>query len=377
MRLRHVDALLAVALAVPSVVQVLVQPIASRPLGVLIALGSTVPIAWRTTHPAAAALAGSLVWLVPADGYVMLGYVAAFVLYYSLAAHVVSTRRVGLVLAAGIAASVAGSAVQGAVAGEYFVAVSAVAAPALVGRIVRRQRRQAAQLATLAHQLDLERERGMRAAVAEERARIARELHDVVAHSLSVIAIQSDAAEAALTCAPDLAREPLRTIRATSTEAMSEMRRLLGVLRADGAAADLDPQPGLVQLPALVERVSASGVPVTVEVLGEPRAMPASVDLSAYRIVQEALTNVGKHAAGAAADVRLTWLPDALSLEVRDHGPGPAPSYGDGVFKEEGCCHGLVGMRERVRMLGGQLRTGAASGGGFAVEAVLPLEGAV
>jgi signal transduction histidine kinase len=379
MKLSHVDRLLALALAVPSVVQVLVQPIASRPVGVLIALGSTIPIAWRTTYPAAAALAGSAVWLIPADGYLMLGYVAAFVLYYSLAAHVTSTRRVALVLGAGIAASIAGSAVQGAVLGEYFVAVSAVAAPALVGRIVRRQRRQAAQLADLAHQLDLERERGMRAAVAEERARIARELHDVVAHGLSVIAIQSDAAEAALDHDASLAREPLRTIRATSTEAMAEMRRLLGVLRADGAVADLDPQPGLVQLPALVERVSASGVPVTVEVRGEPRSMPASVDLSAYRIVQEALTNVGKHAAGATADVRLTWLPDALSLEVRDRGNGSANGSGsaNGNGSANGSGHGLLGMRERVRMLGGELRTGPAPGGGFAVEARLPLEGAV
>src|SRR4051794_126238 len=358
MKLRHVDALLAVALAIPSLVQVLVQPIASRPVGILIALGTTLPLAWRTTHPAAAALAGSLIWLVPADGYVMLGYVAAFVLYYSLAAHVPSTRRVVLVVAAGIACSIGAAVEQSAILGEYFVALSAVAAPALVGRIVRRQRRQAARLASLAHQLDLERERGMRAAVAEERARIARELHDVVAHGLSVIAIQSDAAEAALDHDATLARAPLRTIRATSTEAMAEMRRLLGVLRADGALADLDPQPGLVQLPALVERVSASGVPVTVEVQGEPRSMPASVDLSAYRIVQEALTNVGKHAAGAAADVQLKWLPDALSLVVRDHGAaGAHPADGNGNGNGG---HGLLGMRERVRMLGGELRTGPA-----------------
>src|SRR3954466_4962988 len=338
MRLRHVDRLLALALAVPSVVQVLVQPIASRPVGVLIALGSTLPIAWRTTHPAAAALAGSAVWLIPSDGYVMLGYVAAFVLYYSLAAHVTSTRRVALVVAAGIAASIVASIQQGAVLGEYFVALSAVAAPALVGRIVRGQRRQAARLADLAHQLDLERERGMRAAVAEERARIARELHDVVAHGLSGMAVQADAADAALDHDPALAREPLRTIRATSTEAMSEMRRLLGVLRADGVAADLDPQPGLVQLPALVERVCASGVPVTVEVRGEPRSMPASVDLSAYRIVQEALTNVGKHATGSAADVCLTWLPDALSLTVRDH--GGAHANGNGARSGAGAVNG-------------------------------------
>jgi signal transduction histidine kinase len=150
---------------------------------------------------------------------------------------------------------------------------------------------------------------------------------------------------------------------------MAEMRRLLGVLRADGAVADLEPQPGLVHLPMLVERVCASGVPVTVEVCGSPCAMPASVDLSAYRIVQEALTNVGKHAGGAAVNVRVTWLPDSVALEIRDRGPGP----GAAAAPANGAGHGLVGMRERVRMLGGELRTGPASDGGFSVEAILPL----
>src|SRR3954454_9752234 len=149
MRSRHPDALLAAAFALASFVQVLVAPIAARPLGVLIALASTLPIAFRRTRPAAAALAGSLAWLVPADGYLFLGYVAAFVLYSSVAAHVADTRRVALVVAAGVGLSVLGSLVQGAMLGEYFGAVSAVIAPALVGRIVRRQRAQAARLTEL------------------------------------------------------------------------------------------------------------------------------------------------------------------------------------------------------------------------------------
>src|SRR3954452_5804434 len=250
MKLRHPDSLLAAALALAAVVQVVAEPIAARGVGVLIALASTVPIDWRRSHPTAAALAGSVVWVVPADGYVMVGYVAAFILYYSLAANVADSRRVALVVAAGGALSVGASLEQGAVLGDYFGSIPAVVAPAIVGRIVRRQRAQAARLADLAHQLDLERERGMRAAVAEERARIARELHDVVAHGLSVIAIQSDAAEAALDHDPALARAPLHAIRASAGEALGDMRRLLGVLRTT-EAAELAPQPGLAELPGL------------------------------------------------------------------------------------------------------------------------------
>jgi signal transduction histidine kinase len=141
------------------------------------------------------------------------------------------------------------------------------------------------------------------------------------------------------------------------------MRRLLGVLRSDDDASEMLPQPGLAQLPELVAR---AGVPVTLEVEGDPRALPAGVDISAYRIVQEALTNVRKHAGAVPATVRVAWAQDAVALTVRDRGPGtpslPAPTEG----------HGLIGMRERVRLLGGELHAGPAAGGGFEVRAVLP-----
>jgi signal transduction histidine kinase len=356
---RRDDALIAAALAVPSLVQVLVAPIAPRPVGVLIALACTVPLAWRRSYPAAAALVGTATWCLHTDGFIVLGYVAGFLLFYSLGAHDPSDRRIIGVCAFAVATGAIGTTQSHPVVYEYVTTVFIVAGPVVIGRVVRRLRH-------LNEHLDRERERTAHAAVADERARIARELHDVVAHSLSVIAIQSDAAEAALDRNPALARAPLQAIRASAGEALGDMRRLLGVLREDQDGNELTPQPGLAQLDALIGRVRDAGVDVTVREDGARRELPASLDLSAYRIVQEALTNVRKHARGAAADVQLDWLPEALRLQIRDRGPGAnGTAPGDG--------HGLVGMRERVKVHGGELRAGSRAEGGFEVDATLPL----
>jgi signal transduction histidine kinase len=346
----RVDAAIATALALPALVQVLAFPIAPRALGVVIALLSTVPIAWRTVHPVAATLVGTAPWLVPTHGqYVIVGYIAVLFLLYSVGAHVDDPRVVVGVLAWVVALTIFNSAINDEIFPTYVGALTAVIAPVCVGRFVRRQRAQARRLA-----------------LAEERARVARELHDVVGHGLSVIAVQSDAAEAALDRDPELARAPLRAIHSSAAESLAEMRRMLGLLRAGDEEAGRAPQPGLAELSALVERSQAAGVPVTLEQSGTPRPLPAGVDLSAYRIVQEALTNVRKHAGGAAAAVRVAWQADAVALEIRDSGPGPAP----GAVSGGG--HGLTGMRERARLCGGELRTGPGSDGGFVVEAVLP-----
>lgn len=172
--------------------------------------------------------------------------------------------------------------------------------PWAAGRVVRHHRRQAARLEELAARLAAEREERARAAVVEERARIARDLHDEIAHSVSVIAVQADAAEGALARDPTLAREPLVAIRDTARGALGELRRLLGMLREAGEPA-LAPQPGVAQLEALIEQTRQAGVPVTLAVDGEPRPLPAGIDLSAYRIVQEGLTNARKHAAPTCA----------------------------------------------------------------------------
>jgi signal transduction histidine kinase len=225
---------------------------------------------------------------------------------------------------------------------------------------VRHHRRQAAELQALADELARERERTARLAVLEERAAIARELHDVVAHALSVIAIQTHGAEAALDAEPERARRPLRAIRRSAEEALGELRRLLGVVRQEGEGAA--PRPGLAQLPALVERARAAGMPVTLHVEGRPRPVSAGLDLSAFRIVQEALTNVHKHAHAAPATVHVVWERGRLRVQVRDAG-GAETHPRDG----------LIGMRERVRLHGGELHAGRLPGGGFEVTAVLPL----
>lgn len=182
-----------------------------------------------------------------------------------------------------------------------------------------------------------------------------------------MVAIQSDAAEAALDRNPALAREPLRVIHGSAKEALAEMRRLLGVLRDDEDGAELGPLPGLAQAEKLVERTRAAGIAVDFAVAGQARPLPASVDLSAYRILQEALTNVRKHAPGAAVTVHVAWRPDLLEIAVRDTG-GIAPAAA-----QNDAGQGLVGMRERVRLHGGTLRASRVAEGGFEVVAALPI----
>jgi signal transduction histidine kinase len=203
-------------------------------------------------------------------------------------------------------------------------------------------------------------------AVMEERARIARELHDVVAHHVSVIAVQ---AEAARLTTPDLSEEGKQRFAAigdTARNSLTELRRLLGLLRDDGVEPTRAPQPGLERLAELVDSAREAGTPVTLSVDGEVTPLPPGIDLTAYRIVQEALTNARRHAPGASVEIQLGYGPESLSLRVSDDGPGPPEGDASG--------HGLLGMQERAAMVGGELRTGKAAGGGFLVEASLPLE---
>ncbi|HEV2254990.1 MAG TPA: sensor histidine kinase, partial [Streptosporangiaceae bacterium] len=229
-----------------------------------------------------------------------------------------------------------------------------------------------------------------------ERARIARELHDVVAHHISMIAVQAETARLATPGMPAAGAQRLLQIGDTARAGLTEMRRLLGVLREDAQAtaadqsgadrsgvdqlgrerlaADRHPQPGLHQLYDLVDEArSASGTATRLIVSGPPATVDPGVELAAYRIVQEALTNARRHAPGAAVDVELRYTSDALRLRIRDNGPGPslAPSLVPVPAREAGG-HGLAGMRERAAAAGGELQTGAAPGGGFLIEAKLP-----
>jgi signal transduction histidine kinase len=222
----------------------------------------------------------------------------------------------------------------------------------------------------------LEREQGeeLRRAAEHERARIARDLHDVVTHNVSMMVIQAGAARKVLDSAPGQTREALLAIEAGGRAAMTELRHVMGLLTMDSTgpdpagAAELAPQPGLDRLDALVGRLSDSGVPVTLTRSGQPRPMPAGIELAAYRVVQEALTNTVKHAAGATAQVLLEYCDDQLRVRITDTG-GAA-----GAQAATGGGHGLIGLRERLAVYGGTLRTGPRATGGFGVDARIPLE---
>ena len=241
----------------------------------------------------------------------------------------------------------------------------------LAGVFVR-ARRQAKALAEHNAALQRQTER----AVAAERARIARELHDIVAHHLSVVVLQAAGARAS----GQASDRTLEKIENSGRQALTEMRRLLGMLREPDEEPVLTPQPGLGELPALAESVRAAGLPVRLVVDGDAAALPAAVDVSAYRIVQEALTNVLKHAGSARAKVSVGFTDDAVTIEVTNDGPGPGPSLGtaDPVRADPAPGgRGLTGMRERVALFGGELLAGPEPGGGFAVRARLPVGGGV
>ncbi len=233
-----------------------------------------------------------------------------------------------------------------------------------VGAIIRGRRVRTAELELLTRELARSRDLQAQAAVALERGRIARELHDVVAHNVSMMVVQAGAADRVLEGDQPDVRHALRAISNTGRETIDQMRLLLGVLRREDDPA-LGPQPGLRDLPALVRNVSRTDVHVDLHVEGSPVPLPPGVDLSAYRIVQEALTNVHKHARPATAAVTVRYGADGVEVEVRDDGRARVPDGGSG--------NGLIGMRERVAMLGGQLDAGPGAAGGFTVRARLPI----
>lgn len=246
----------------------------------------------------------------------------------------------------------------------------------VLGDSIRTRRAYFAQLEERAARLEKEREAQAKVAVAAERARIARELHDVVAHNVSVMVVQADGAAYVLDTAPDQAKKALETISSTGRQALAEMRRLLGVLRTGEhkEVGEYVPQPDVEQIDELIEQCRTSGLPVDFKVEGTPRPLPSGVELTAYRIVQEALTNTRKHGGpNTGASVRLVYFDDGLGLLVEDDGKGaPHELYEEGGADGQG--HGLIGMRERVGMVGGTLDAGPRPGGGFRISALLPLK---
>ncbi len=279
----------------------------------------------------------------------------------------VPTALVGAVRGAGMAEGSAAEQLTTAVVLAFLCSVP-LWTGVVVGRLredARRQRGRAERAARLA---DLERAAG----VAQERARIARELHDSVAHHLSVMVVQAGAARRVLATDPAAAQQALEAIEAIEAAGRRGLTTMPSLVRAlrdrDGAGAPA-PQPSLARLDEMVAAVTAAGLPVGVRVDGDPRPLPPGVELSTYRVIQESLTNVLKHAGPARADVRIAYRDDALDVTVVDDGFGPA--RGDGVTTCPG--HGLLGMRERVHLFGGEFQAGGRPGGGFAVHARFPL----
>jgi signal transduction histidine kinase len=340
-------------------------------LGYALALLHTLPLAARRRFP------GTVLALCVASGLAvatlgvpeLLG-IAILVAVYSVAAY--GARWVSL---ASLAAAELGSAAVQLTQGSFqwptpITNALVIAAAWLLGHFVGVRRAYTARLEQTA-ELERARAEQARQAVAEERLRLARELHDVVAHSISVIAVQSGVGAHVAKTQPEEAAKALAAIEATSRAALTELRRLLGVLRQeDEPQGDLAPVPGLADLDGLLAEVAKAGLAVRLQVEGRPAQLPAGVDLSAYRIVQEALTNVVKHAGPARAQVTIRYRDHEVMVEVTDDGRGAAAPTSNGRARFG---HGLIGMRERVAVFGGDLEVGPRPGGGFRVAARLPL----
>jgi signal transduction histidine kinase len=333
-----------------------------------LALMSSVPLFWRRKHPllALAVIDLSLVPIValcqPVQGPFE-PFVALMVGAFSAGIYAPALRGLALSFAPWIAGVPA--VMLGYQSGDIvYPAAVWIGAAWIVGRVVRSRQQRAVELEALAEELDVQREVQAKTAVVHERARIARELHDVIAHNVSMIVVQAGAAARVLEGDQPHVRDALGAIEQTGRETVDEMRRLLGVLRRADDELALAPQPTLRQLDELVAHVREAGLPVDLHVEGTAGALPPGVDLSAYRIVQEALTNALKHAGPARARVTVRYVPNAVEIEVCDDGGGG---------RNGGAGHGLVGMRERVSLFGGELEAGRSAEGGYAVRARLPV----
>jgi signal transduction histidine kinase len=393
------DMLMAVALAAGGIVSLYAwfevqrqdphfhEPATTVPVVAVLAV--MLPLALRRRLPLAAAAAVIIAFVVGRARLPIshqeqyLAIWACWLALYSAAVHGRRTRTTTLALAV-LAAALLGEIVrelffdggifknlpltQGALL-AYNVAV-VIGLPLLLGLAVRALRERQRQLAAQATELQREREENARRAVLEERVRIARELHDVVAHHVSVMGVQAGAARRVMQRRPDKAEEMLSAIEASSRRAVAELHRLLGFLRRADQPDELAPQPDLAQLDELVAQASAGGLSVDLVVEGEQRALPRTLELSAYRVIQEALTNTRKHSGGSAATVRLGYRPTTLEVEVVDDGDGRRAQ-----LKTHTRGHGLIGIRERVALHGGHLRAGPRQEGGFAVHASFPVNG--
>ncbi len=335
----------------------------------LLLVGQTAPVAVRRIAPVGAAAVGAaslaLEAIVTTPTNTLCGLLAGLVLIFTAGRLVVGTRLAAITCVLGLALGLHMVRLPGSEVGDLAFAVIFSAAAWLGGRTMRRREEERHRAAAELRTQQEASARALEAAVADERSRIARELHDVVAHGMGVMVVQAAAAEQLLDVDPAAARGPLANVRRTGQGALVEMRLLLGLLR-DGADESAEPQPGLTRLPALVAALRDNGMAVRLEVTGDPPDLPQGLELCAYRIVQEALTNSLKHAGGAPTTVVVRYDSIQLDLTVTS-GPGTTSQ-----IAATGPGHGLVGMRERVRVYGGTLTAEPTPNGGFLMHATLP-----
>jgi signal transduction histidine kinase len=365
---RTIDRLIAAAFVVFGELELFVRSPAENGawLAIPIAIAYSA-LAWRRTRPVAAGVVMYATWilsnvLIASLEPLQSPLIAVLVISYAMGAHTDGreARLAPFVILAGMTGVVA--TFPDPVSTDFIFPTAFALVAWLAGRGLRTRTRlteelhEAAVQAQEAHEVEAVR------AAADERRRIAREMHDVVAHSVSVMVVQAGGARRILDRDPARAVDAAAHIEDVGRAALTEMRRLLGVLHHTDERA---PQPSMRELGALVERTRAAGLPVSLTVEGEPRSLPAGVDLAAYRVVQEALTNAIKHADAAPTEVTVRWEPEHLELEIVDNGAAAANGNHGG--------HGLVGMKERVRLYDGELRAGRRTGGGFEVIARLPL----
>ena len=376
----HTPAIAGALLAVAAGAQALAQPVGNagsyggdlQVAFVLLALFTTLPLGLLWAHPAAAAVtvcAACLLSLAAFHALTVAGLITQLAVLYRLG------RRGSQLLAASLALSFLVLALVGPAgsAARILTVLLAALGPAAAwaGAAVRARaeaEEHSAARQVIAGSLVEHTARG-------ERVRVSRELHDVVAHHISMIAVQAETARLTTPGMPATGARRLSAIGDTARAALTEMRRILGVLREDTgtAVAERQPVPGLLQLNELLDEArEASGSGIRLIVSGPMTTLDPGVELAAYRIVQEALTNARRHAEGAAVDVELHYAPGALWLRIRDNGPGPPPASASPSTATPPGGHGLLGMRERAAAVGGELSTGAGNGGGFVVEAVLP-----
>ena len=368
-----VDGVPAVALAFAGLGQAIAT---DRYLLIPVLLALVIALAFRRSYPVGAFVTGIVVGFVQVvvDIRANLIDVAIVFLLYTLAAYRprrLSVPGLGVCLIGAAVAMAVWRPITGTLLNWLITGTIIFAGPCLtawvLGDSMRYRRAYYAALEDRAARLERERDAQAQIAAAAERARIARELHDVVAHNVSVMVVQADGASYALDSSPERARQALAAIASTGRQALAEMRRMLGVLRSDDGEPGVAPLPGIGQLGELLEQTRASGLAVSFTVEGVPAPLPGGLALAAYRIVQESLTNTRKHGGPAAsAQVLLRYCEDVLVLEITDDGFGvDAPADGAG--------HGLTGMRERVALYNGTLHAGPLPGGGYQVTARLPV----